>query len=356
MSSESKATVAADGAQKDSPPITIAQTPMEETNNKTTNTTTATIGVKRQRTIGEMFGASSKQNGPAKKVKLGTTAKSGSAVPTALDTTSFDLVAFQETLSEEEKRLLQLECGAMNETWLKLLKDEIRKPYFMKLKKFLWQEGVRDLDDIPQPLKCYPHPRDIYAWSNTPVGKVKVVIIGQDPYHNTGQAHGLCFSVPKGVTVPPSLRNIYAEIKAEYPDFVPPKHGNLKAWVDDGVMLLNSCLTVRANTAASHSKHGWEEFTDKVVDLLDKYGGADLPSASESSLQGRGLVWMAWGSFAIKRVSRLDKKKHLILSSPHPSPLSAHRGFLGNGHFKKANDWLEARYGPEGKVDWCHLP
>jgi hypothetical protein len=109
MSSESKATVAADGAQKDSPPITIAQTPMEETNNKTTNTTTATIGVKRQRTIGEMFGASSKQNGPAKKVKLGTTAKSGSAVPTALDTTSFDLVAFQETLSEEEKRLLQLD-------------------------------------------------------------------------------------------------------------------------------------------------------------------------------------------------------------------------------------------------------
>ncbi|TFK98679.1 uracil-DNA glycosylase [Pterulicium gracile] len=335
-------------------------------NETATATTTSGSTKKRQRTIGEMFGPSSTTSKApaAKRAKLEVTSTNKSVVstsskpsgPAVASISEFSLTKFKESLNPEERKLLLLECEAMDESWLALLEKEIRKPYFLRLKTFLWQEGIHDLGDIKVPLRCYPHPKDIYAWSNTPVGKVKVVIIGQDPYHNVGQAHGLCFSVPKGVKVPPSLVNIYSELKKEYPDFSPPKHGNLQAWVDDGVMLLNSCLTVRANTAASHSKRGWEDFTDKVVDLLDRHGGADLPSDSKEPGAARGLVWLAWGAFAIKRVSRLDKKRHLILQSPHPSPLSAHRGFLGNGHFKKANEWLEQRYGPEAKVDWCHLP
>jgi len=194
---------------------------------------------------------------------------------------------------------------------------------------------------------------NIYAWSNTPLGKVKVVIIGQDPYHGPGQAHGLCFSVPPGAAIPPSLRNIYAEIKAEYPEFDPPKHGHLTPWADNGVLMLNTCLTVRAAQAGSHSNKGWEEFTDKVVDIVDKYGGANL--GAENFGYGRGVVFLAWGSWAAKRVAKLSKTKHLILTSAHPSPFSAHRGFLGNGHFKAANDWLEKKYGQDSKVDWCSL-
>jgi len=134
-------------------------------------------------------------------------------------------------------------------------------------------------------------------------------------------------------------------------------HRNLTSWAENGVLLLNACLTVKASEAASHSNKGWEEFTDKVIDVVDKYGGANL-SANGSALagRGRGIVFLAWGAFAAKRVARLDKKKHLILTSAHPSPLSASRGFFGNGHFKKANDWLEAKYGPDGRVDWCNLP
>ncbi|KAF9466529.1 uracil-DNA glycosylase [Collybia nuda] len=245
----------------------------------------------------------------------------------------------------------------MGKSWLKVLKDEIRKPYFISLKKFLWAEGVRGPDDTPKSVKVYPSPANIYAWSNTPLGKVKVVILGQDPYHGRGQAHGLCFSVPIGVSVPPSLRNIYAELKAEYPEFKPPQHGNLTAWASNGVLMLNTCLTVRAGDAGSHSNKGWEDFTDRVVDVVDKYGGANLPTAggSEGTGIGRGVVFLAWGAWAGKRVAKLGKGKHLILTSAHPSPFSAHRGFLGNGHFKTANEWLEAKYGKEGIVDWCAL-
>jgi len=241
----------------------------------------------------------------------------------------------------------------MGKSWLKVLKDEIRKPYFISLKEFLWKDGVQGSDDSAPNLQVYPPPRNIYSWSNyTPLGKVRVVMIGQDPYHGPGQAHGLCFSVPHGVQVPPSLKNIYAEIKAEYEDFVPPKHGNLTAWAEAGVLMLNTCLTVRARTAGSHQGKGWEQFTDRVLEVVDRYGGANL--GAKSGL-GQGVVFLAWGSWAAKRVSKLSKTKHLILSSAHPSPLSARKGFFGNGHFRKANDWLEARYGPDGQVDWCHL-
>ncbi|KAI6122177.1 uracil-DNA glycosylase-like protein [Pisolithus croceorrhizus] len=365
---------------------------------KSASSTSVAASGKRQRSLLDMLAGSQgsrsdKNTGSAvKKQKLSSgkgvlkiTASSTSIGQSVqrLNYIPFSLSEYTESLSEEHKRLLQLECECMGKSWLKLLKDEIKKPYFIALKKFLWEAGVRGAEDSVKGLKVYPSPRNIYSWSKTPLGKVKVVIVGQDPYHGPNQAHvetitsitGLCFSVPKGVSIPPSLRNIYAEIKSEYPDFQPPTHGNLTTWAENGVLMLNTCLTVQANEAGSHSGKGWEQFTDKVVDVVDKYGGANLSSGDDDSDVrgiGRGVVFLAWGAWAAKRVAKLNKvrsssvtryltdgrtiqSKHLILSSAHPSPLSAHRGFLGNGHFKAANDWLENKYGPEGKVNWCQL-
>ncbi|KAI0661566.1 uracil-DNA glycosylase [Cubamyces menziesii] len=288
---------------------------------------------------------------PAKKARAGLSSNP------SLNSIPFSLSEFQSTLSDEEKELLALECKTMGMSWLKVLKDEIRQPYFLQLKKFLREQGVKGPDGSAPNLKVYPPPKDIYAWSNlTPLGRVKVVIIGQDPYHNPGQAHGLCFSVPPGVAVPPSLRNIYTEIKSEYPSFEPPKHGTLNAWAENGVLLLNTALTVKAHEPGSHSNKGWEQFTDRVIEMVDRYGGANLGDKSSAGAgRGRGIVFVAWGTWAAKRVAKLDKKKHLILMSSHPSPLSASRGFFGNGHFKKANDWLEEKYGPDGCVEWTKL-
>ncbi|THV02844.1 uracil-DNA glycosylase [Dendrothele bispora CBS 962.96] len=320
--------------------------------------------VKRQLTLLDSFAISQSTSSEpsAKKLKLSSSdtmlSASSSAVSSKgpiglqkLNSIPFSLKAFQESLTEEQRNLLQLECQTMGKSWLKVLKDEIKKPYFISLKRFLWEEGVRNVDDSARS-RVYPSPNNIYTWSNTPLGRVKVVIIGQDPYPGRGQAHGLCFSVPVGVSVPPSLVNIYAEIKAEYPEFQPPKHGNLSAWASNGVLMLNTCLTVRAGNAGSHANKGWEQFTDKVLDVVDRYGGANLPSGLGV---GRGVVFMAWGSFAEKRVAKMNKNKHLILTSAHPSPRAAHLGFLGNGHFRAANKWLEKKYGPEAKVDWCRL-
>ncbi|KAM0749935.1 uracil-DNA glycosylase [Meredithblackwellia eburnea MCA 4105] len=249
-----------------------------------------------------------------------------------------------------EKDLLQLEVDSIDPSWFNLLQQEMRKSYFLDLKSFLWSEGLRGVADSKK-AKVFPPAQDIYSWSRyAPLHTVKVVIIGQDPYHDDGQAHGLCFSVRPGVKIPPSLRNIYKEIKNEYPDFVLPKHGNLISWAKSGVLLLNTSLTVKPHQAGSHSKKGWETFTDKVVDLVDRYGGA----GAEGEV-GKGVVFLAWGAWAAKRVEKLDKKKHLILTSAHPSPLSASRGFLGNGHFKKANEWLKEKYGHDGIVEWTTL-
>ncbi|KAJ3512880.1 hypothetical protein NLJ89_g3257 [Agrocybe chaxingu] len=323
---------------------------------------------KRQRTLGEMTFFSGSQRRIPRSSSTSTLKSSGSSSSVVgkssngstspakggvkLNAIPFSLSAYQESLTDNEKRLLKLECEVMGKSWLKVLKDEIKKPYFLSLKDFLWKEGVRDLEDIRPTVKVYPPVKNIYSWSNfTPLGKVKVVIIGQDPYHGSGQAH-----VPHGIPIPPSLRSIYAEIKTEYPDFVVPSHGNLSAWANNGVLMLNSCLTVRGGDANSHADKGWEKFTDCVLDMVDKYGGANLPSAGggESGF-GRGVVFLAWGAYAAKRVAKLDKKKHLILTSAHPSPFSAHKGFFGNGHFRAANEWLEHHYGPESKVDWCEL-
>ncbi|KAF7375161.1 Uracil-DNA glycosylase [Mycena sanguinolenta] len=283
-----------------------------------------------------------------------------------LNSIPFSLSAFVESLPTDDARaLLALECDTMGKSWLKLLADEIAQPYFLELKRFLYKEGVKGAAD-PAPPKVYPQPKDIYAWSNTPLGRIKVVILGQDPYPGRGQAHGYSFSVPPGIAIPASLQNIYTEIRTEYPSFTPPRHGHLAGWVSQGVLLLNAVLTVRANDPNSHAEKGWEAFTDRVLRVVDAYGGANLgrtgvegKSDEPASGFGSGVVVMAWGAKAAKRVSAvgLDKpgSKHLILKSAHPSPRSADNGFFGNGHFKKANEWLEQRYGPGGGVDWSQL-
>ncbi|CAE6496970.1 unnamed protein product [Rhizoctonia solani] len=323
---------------------------------------TAHTGEKRQRSIASMFGVTKKARASSPDPARSSSPAPGDDQPstsskrtvngvTALKYIPFSMDTFVNGLNEEQKKLLQLECDTLNKAWFKVLQDELTKPYFIKLKQFLWEEGIKDAETLCT--KIYPPAKDIYSWSRcTPLGRVKVVIIGQDPYHGPKQAHGLCFSVRPGVQVPPSLRNMYKEIKSSYPSFEPPKHGYLTSWANQGVLLLNTSLTVRANTAGSHAGKGWETFTDAVVKAVDKYGGASL---SGSNGVGRGVVFLAWGAWAGKRVAGLDKKKHCILTSAHPSPLSASRGFLGNGHFKKANDWLEQRYGIDSGIDWCNL-
>ncbi|GAA5907014.1 uracil-DNA glycosylase, partial [Sporobolomyces salmoneus] len=266
----------------------------------------------------------------------------------------FSVESYQASLSSKgsdptEADLLRLECETLDPSWLSLLQNELKKPYFRKLKEFLWKEGLRGTKDKDSKGKwtVFPPAHDVYSWSRyTPLEDVKVVILGQDPYHDDG----LCFSVRPGVKIPPSLRNIYKEIKTEYPSFVVPTHGSLTSLARSGVLLLNTSLTVKPHQAGSHSGKGWETFTDKLVDLVDRYGGS-----GEVGKEGKGVVVLAWGAWAAKRVAKMDKKKHLILTSPHPSPLSASRGFFGNGHFKKANEWLEEKYGPDAKIDWTKI-
>jgi uracil-DNA glycosylase len=176
---------------------------------------------------------------------------------------------------------------------------------------------------------------------HTPLNTVKAVIIGQDPYHGDNQAHGLCFSVRPPTIAPPSLKNIYKCLSIDYPGFVRPPNnsGLLTPWADRGVLLLNTCLTVRAHEANSHSNHGWETFTDKVIDIVNKK-------------RTRGVVFLAWGTPAGKRVAKVNKERHCVLMSVHPSPLSAPRGFFECGHFKKTNEWLVKKYGEGEEIDW----
>lgn len=181
----------------------------------------------------------------------------------------------------------------------------------------------------------------LYRSRHTPLTNVKAVILGQDPYHNFNQAHGLCFSVRPPTKAPPSLKNIYEALKKDYPDFTPPPNngGLLTPWADSGVLLLNTCLTVRAHEANSHANKGWEKLTQKIVDIVDKR-------------RTKGVVFLAWGRPAQDRCAKVNSSRHLVLKSVHPSPLSASRGFFTCGHFKKANDWLKSRYGEEGVIDW----
>ena len=206
----------------------------------------------------------------------------------------------------------------IEESWAAQLSSEFEKPYFEQLIQFVRAEYAAGI--------CYPPGSLIFnAFNQTPFQDVKVVIIGQDPYHGPGQAHGLCFSVNDGVQFPPSLVNIFKEIESETGTPV-PLSGNLTRWARQGVFLLNTCLSVRQHQAFSHSGHGWETFTDAVISRL--------------SQEREGLVFLLWGAPAGKKASLIDGSKHLILRSAHPSPLSAYRGFFGNHHFTLCNDYL----------------
>ncbi len=212
--------------------------------------------------------------------------------------------------------------------WLEPLSAEFKKPYYAKLYRFVNEEYKKNT--------IYPKQQDVFAaYDRTPLAKVKVLILGQDPYHEPGQAHGLCFSVSPGVAVPPSLVNIYSELHDDIGCYI-PNNGYLAKWADQGVMLLNTVLTVRAHVAYSHRGHGWEEFTDATIAALNR--------------QDRPIVYMLWGKGAQQKSAMLDNPKHLVLKAPHPSPLSAYRGFMGCKHFSKANDFLRAN-GVE-PIDW----
>lgn len=212
--------------------------------------------------------------------------------------------------------------------WYEILNDQFELDYFKKLKAFLVKEKSQHT--------VYPPGKQIFsAFDQTPFSKVKVVILGQDPYHGPGQAHGMCFSVQKGIANPPSLKNIYKEIHQDL-DIPIPKSGHLLPWAQQGVFLLNATLTVRAREAGSHQKKGWEAFTDTVIQRLSE--------------QKAGLVFLLWGNFAISKSKFIDTNKHHILTSVHPSPLSAHRGFMGCKHFSKTNKLLQAQGKPA--IDW----
>ncbi|KAK5108631.1 hypothetical protein LTR62_008122 [Meristemomyces frigidus] len=265
--------------------------------------------------------------------------KSCTSPATDTKATPFDKAAWLSKLSCEQKDLLKLEIDTLDESWLGALKDEVTTKDFLDLKRFLKREQESGK-------KVFPPPEDIYSWSrHTPLHNVKAVILGQDPYHNVNQAHGLCFSVRPPTPAPPSLKNIYTAIKRDYPAFTaPPKQGgDLTAWADRGVLLLNTCLTVRAHEANSHSKKGWERFTQKVIDTV-------------ASKRSGGVVFLAWGKPAQERCKGINASKHLVLKSVHPSPLSAARGWFECGHFGKANEWLVGRYGEGGGIDWDLSP
>ncbi|MDY0320775.1 MAG: uracil-DNA glycosylase [Arcobacteraceae bacterium] len=214
-------------------------------------------------------------------------------------------------------------------SWKEVLKDEFTKEYFVELKRFLIEEK--------QNYTIYPKGSDMFnAFSYTPFDNVKVVIIGQDPYHGANQAHGLAFSVLDGVAFPPSLRNIFQELNSDI-GCPTPKSGNLSSWAKQGVFLINTVLSVREGQAHSHAKHGWEIFTDSVIKKI--------------SDKKQNVVFILWGSPAIAKSKLIDSSKHHIITSPHPSPLSSYRGFFGSKPFSKTNEFLASR-GIE-KIDWC---
>ena len=231
---------------------------------------------------------------------------------------------------EPEPAKNQVSTLKLEDSWKRLLHGEFEKPYMQKLKKFL-------VSEIQKKQVLFPKADEYFAAMNlVPFEKVKVVILGQDPYHGRGQAHGLCFSVRPGVPLPPSLKNIFKELKKDlgidYPD-----HGCLEHWARQGVLLLNSTLTVREGRAGSHQNQGWEAFTDQALSLLSE--------------KREGLVYLLWGSYAAMKGQFLDAKNNLVLKAPHPSPFSAERGFFGCRHFSKANQYLCEK--GQIEIDWA---
>ena len=217
----------------------------------------------------------------------------------------------------------------IDDSWKSLLMDEFNSEYFYALKQFLLSEKEK--------FTIYPPGALIFsAFNLTPFEKVRVVIIGQDPYHGLGQAHGLCFSVPDGVMQPPSLKNIFKEIENDV-GIAPPAHGNLESWARQGVLLLNATLTVRANQAGSHQKKGWESFTDAVIHKI---------SSTRSN-----IIFLLWGNYAQAKQNIIDLTRHYVLKAPHPSPLSAYNGFFGCKHFSQTNEILSQLGQPE--INWA---
>lgn len=259
------------------------------------------------------------------------TKKIGPAFP---DATEFKK-QFITKLSDEQKELLDLEINTLEDSWFQALSTELLKPYFLNLKKFLKTQ-------LAAKQTIFPPQNDIYSWSRlTPLNSVKAIILGQDPYHNFNQAHGLAFSVKSPTPPPPSLRNMYKALKIDYPEFVIPTGdgaGDLTKWADRGVLLLNTCLTVKAHEANSHAKKGWEQFTEVV-----------LQKAIQSD---KKMVLFLWGNPAQKRVEKmkLDPRKVFVLKSVHPSPLSASRGYFEGHHYVKCNEWLIEN--GEKPIDW----
>ena len=240
--------------------------------------------------------------------------KSSPSSQSSLSTSSslpFDKAKWASTLTPEQRDLLSLELSTLDPSWLSSLKDDLLHPSFLSLKRFLASERTAGTTTFP------PAP-DIYSWSrHTPLPSVKCVILGQDPYHNYNQAHGLCFSVRPPTPAPPSLKNMYICLRSDYPAFsAPPKSGGLLTpWAERGVLMINTCLTVRAHQANSHAGKGWERFTQRVIDIV-------------AAKRKTGVVFLAWGSPAGKRVAGVDRQRHCVLQSVHPSPLSAHKGFV----------------------------
>lgn len=229
-----------------------------------------------------------------------------------------------ETKPDSENPAIHLEGS-----WLKRLQPEFNSDWMKSLKEFLRTEKQKGKNIFPRGDQYFA------ALNRTPFEKVRVVILGQDPYHGAGQAHGLCFSVPGGVKLPPSLKNIFKELHADV-GLPISESGNLEKWADQGVLLLNSVLTVEERKAAAHQGRGWEKFSDRIIQLLND--------------EREGLVFILWGAYAQKKAAFVDREKHLVLECVHPSPLSSHRGFFGSKPFSKTNQYLKSKKCPE--VDW----
>ncbi len=223
----------------------------------------------------------------------------------------------------------QVDRIKLEDSWKAALQAEFEQPYMKELGAFLRSEKAAGKTIYP------PGPLIFNALNSTPVDEVRAVILGQDPYHGPGQAHGLCFSVQPGVAPPPSLQNIYKELKRDL-NLDIPRHGYLQRWADQGVLMLNTSLTVEQGMAGSHAKMGWQRLTDRIIEVVSE--------------RCSNVVFMLWGAHAQSKARLIDPSKHLLLKSVHPSPLSAHRGFIGNGHFSRANQFLKQ----QGKepIDW----
>ena len=243
------------------------------------------------------------------------------------DSADVNFAVYNGTMEEKVSTKAEIN-PTIEESWKEVLAEEFQSGYFKSLKEFLIEERKKSI--------VYPPASRIFASFNyTSFDKVKVVILGQDPYHGQGQANGLCFSVSSGIQQPPSLQNIFKEIQDDLGIPI-PKTGNLEPWAKQGVLLLNATLTVRANQAGSHQKHGWENFTDAVIKVLSE--------------KRKGLVFLLWGKFAQAKELLIDKSKHHILKAPHPSPFSVHSGFFGCKHFSKTNELLK-KEGHE-EINW----